>query len=112
MYKYKEFISVPFPGVNGSWDDYSKAEQAEFARVNGHAKKHNTRVGRTFRLPCADSYAYYQVIGETAECYEYQVLDVGDAWTDVLLGEHGTFPKDRIDALIDREEALRKMFSK
>lgn len=111
MYKYKEFIPVPFPGVNGDWDDYSKAESAEFDRVNNHAKKHNTRVGRTFKVPCADSYAYYQIVGQTKHTYRYQVLEVGDAWTDRILGASGSIDKARIDEIINQAEAWEKLFA-
>ena len=111
MYRYKKFKPVPFPGGNGDWNEYSKREKAEFDRVNDHAKANNTRVGRTFKIPCADSYAYYQVVGATKHTYRYQNLDVGDAWTDRILGYQGTINKEKIDELIDHEERIRQMFA-
>jgi hypothetical protein len=110
-YNFKKFEPVKVP-TDGDWGKYSKLEDAEFARVNDHAKSNNTRVGRTFKIPCADSYAYYQIIGQTKHLYNIVVLEVGDCWTDRILGRGGKFSKTVIDPIIDGEDAWARIFSK
>ena len=111
MYKPLLFEIIPLPN-NGDWDSYMNHENAEFKRVNDHAIENGTRVGMTFRIPCADSYAHYQVIGQTKHTYRVAWLEIGDAWNDHYFGQGGKFPKETVDRHIDREQALRRIFSK
>lgn len=89
-----------------------KEEEAEFKRVNDHARKHNTYVGRTFRIPHADGYAQYQIIGESARSYKVAWLNIGDAWQDHYFGKGGSFPKGRIDKFIVWDDKMAELFSK
>lgn len=87
-----------------------KEEAAEFKRVNDHARKHKTFVGRTFGVPHADGKAMYQVVGETARSYKVAWLEIGDAWRDHYFDCGGTFPKARVEKFLKWDDTLLGLF--
>ena len=70
--------------------------------------------GKLFRCQVADGYSVYQVLKvnkKTVQIVWRKDLTI-DGWTDNILGEGGTFPLSPIESAIQREEGLRKLFSR
>jgi hypothetical protein len=108
MYKPLLFQAKPFDITR--IHESLREEDAEFERVNDHARKHNTYVGRTFGVPHADGKAMYQVIGETARSYKVAWLAIGDAWRDHYFDGGGMFPKARVEKFLKADDAFHKIF--
>ena len=69
--------------------------------------------GKVFNLGVADGYAYYMVTSTGKRNVNIEWRDFGcDSYFDQILGGGGSFPRHIVEPLIERQEAMEKMFSK
>jgi arylsulfatase A-like enzyme len=75
---------------------------AQWLKDNGYNTKYS---GKVIKIPHADSYAYYMVIG--LKPLEIFHLDIGDGW-------HSEFAElltvAKVKQMVEREKALQEMF--
>lgn len=102
--------------------DHWKEMEARFAAEEEHFNKEwakskalpeGLQVGKLFRLPHADGYAFYEVvkINKTTVRVKWRPDLCPDKWMDNILGEGGSFPIRTIEPIILREEGIAKLFA-
>lgn len=93
-----------------------KAQDEKFDKewAASHALPKGLVVGKLFRLPVGDGYAYYQIekINKTTVRVKWRPDLDPDEWMDRVLGDGGSFPKKIIEPIIEGEEALYEIFGK
>lgn len=70
------------------------------------------QAGRIFRSQVADGYAFYEVtkVNKTTVRIEWRDDLGADAYQDMVLGAGGSFPRQTIERIVERQDAITKMF--
>jgi len=79
-------------------------------KLQARSDKAKGLVGKLFKLPHADGYAFYVIEEEKGQKVRIENQPIGDAWQDNILGAGGWFPRKQIEPIIRREEGLAKVF--
>jgi len=70
------------------------------------------QVGKMFRLPIADGYAFYVVVKVNKKTVDVEWRGFSpDRWVDARLGYGRREPKDTIEMLVRREDAAARLFA-
>jgi len=67
-----------------------EARHRAMVEKDAQAKAKGTMVGRFIREPCADSYAFYEIVKVNKKTVVIQHLDVYDGWTIPYWGKRAT----------------------
>ena len=70
--------------------------------------------GRLLSIPMGDGYAVYEVTKVTPKTatVKWRPDAAMDDWQDQILGDGGTFPRDRIEPLVERQDRISSLFGK
>lgn len=86
------------------------ADSEKLDQLQARSDKAKGIVGKLFKLPHADGYAYYTVEEEKGQKVRVVNQALLDAWQDNILGPGGWFPRKQIEPIIRREEGMAKIF--
>jgi hypothetical protein len=86
------------------------ADSEKLEQLEARSDKAKGLVGKLFKLPHADGYAYYTVEEEKGQKVRVVNQALLDAWQDNILGPGGWFPRKQIEPIIRREEGMAKIF--
>jgi len=117
-YGRDEVVSIPFSSdydkENGCMkDEYSQYVNKERKKANEKSAKATGLVGKMFSVGVADGAAYYVVVKENKKSLKIEWRGFcPDRYTDAMMQWGGSFPKDRIEQLIRRQEGMAALFSK
>jgi hypothetical protein len=112
-YEKDEIIPIEF----GHWDpdnpdEFDAYVQKEYEKAKEKADKAEGLVGKMFNVSVADGYATYVVVKENKKTVKVEWRGYNaDRYTDAMMQSGGTFPKDRIEELVRREEGLARLFA-
>lgn len=74
-------------------------------KLDQKARDEGSIIGRFIREPAADSYAYYQVVSESAKNYTIKsVKGIGDDWEISIFGSKATVNKEKIEEIITQRD--------
>ena len=95
-------------------DEYQQYVNAEYeaAKRLSDSLPGGVHVGKLFRVPAGDGYAYYVVtkVNKKTVIVEWRGFSI-DRWTDFKFGGGGREDRAFIERLINREEAMHKLFA-
>lgn len=97
------------------WEEVAQEMKSNLALLNADdakAKAAGKLVGRYFYVSVADGRAFYQVIAttKTTATVNWCPRVAPDDWQDSILRGGMKLPLDRVEAYINRMDALAKMF--
>jgi len=94
-------------------DEFGRYVAKEYRKAQEISKNATGLVGKMFSVGVADGCAYYVVVKENKKSLKIEWRGFqGDRYTDAMMQWGGTFPKDRIEQLIRRQEGLAALFAK
>jgi hypothetical protein len=104
---------IPIPTSFDPPDEYKQYvdEQYKIAKARSDSLPAGAHVGKLFRVPAADGYAYYVVTKANKKTVHIEWRGFSlDRWVDYRFGAGGKEDKELIERLIKREEGLAKLF--
>lgn len=79
-------------------------------RLDKQAQEDGTLVGRVLWLSVADGRVPYVVVRAYKKTVTLQWVSHVDSYRDLLLGDGGDFPRDRIEPLLNAQAHLDRLF--
>jgi len=93
-------------------DEYDLYVEEQLVKAQDESNDVTGLVGKMFTVPVADGCSYYVVVKENKKTVKIEWRGFClDRYVDEFLGYGGTFDKDRIEPLINRQEAMAKLFA-
>ena len=95
-------------------DEYTQyvEEQYRIAKANANSLPNGLLIGKLFRVPKGDGYAYYVVtkVNKKTVDIEWRGYCL-DRWVDNRFGYGGREKRETVELFVRREDGLRRIFS-
>lgn len=105
---------VPIPATHNPADEYTNfvEEQFQIAKIRSDSLPSGLHVGKMFRVPRGDGYAYYVVtkVNKKTVHIEWRGYCL-DRWVDDRFGYGGREKHEHVEMFVNREDGLRRLFS-
>lgn len=95
-------------------DEYTQyvEEQYQIAKGRSDALPAGMHVGKLFRVPAGDGYAFYVVTKVNKKTVDIEWRGYGlDRWVDFRFGAGGRESRELIERMVAREDGLRQLFA-
>lgn len=105
---------VPIPATHNPADEYTNfvEEQFQIAKGRSDSLPAGVHVGKMFRVPRGDGYAYYVVtkVNKKTVDIEWRGYSL-DRWVDDRFGYGGREKREHVEMFVNREDGIRSIFS-